>query len=86
MQTEGLLYDHDKIMEEIQMAFSAVTGEGCPTTMRLFGEAGKSRINILIDSGSTLSFISEATVAALGCTLELVKPLLVKVRLPMDRS
>ncbi|KAH6754884.1 hypothetical protein C2S53_019592 [Perilla frutescens var. hirtella] len=47
--------------------------------MRLIGAIAKHKINIMIDSGSTLSFINEATTKILGCVLENVRPLMVKV-------
>lgn len=68
-----------KGLEEITVALSAISGEGRLTTMRVIGEVDGHHINILIDSGSTLSFISETTTKALKCKLEPVKPLLVKV-------
>ncbi|KAK6139155.1 hypothetical protein DH2020_027104 [Rehmannia glutinosa] len=66
-------------MEEIQMSLNAIAGEDGITTMRLFGESGEHKLHILIDSGSTLSFIQEATARKLGCHLEPAKPILVKV-------
>ncbi|KAK6119956.1 hypothetical protein DH2020_046304 [Rehmannia glutinosa] len=66
-------------MEEIQMSLNALAGEDGLTTMRLFGECGGHMLHILIDSGSTLSFLQEAIARRLGCKLSVVKPLLVKV-------
>ncbi|KAK6160382.1 hypothetical protein DH2020_003763 [Rehmannia glutinosa] len=66
-------------MEEIQMSLNAIAGEDGITTMRLFGESGEHKLHILIDSGSTLRFIQEATTRKLGCHLEPAKPILVKV-------
>ncbi|KAK6120823.1 hypothetical protein DH2020_045428 [Rehmannia glutinosa] len=66
-------------MEEIQMSLNAITREDGITTMRLYSEAGQHRLHILIDSGSTLSFIQEATARKLGCKLDAARPLLVKV-------
>ncbi|KAK6135131.1 hypothetical protein DH2020_031122 [Rehmannia glutinosa] len=66
-------------MEEVQMSLNALTGEDGVTTMRLFGESNGHRLHILIDSENTLSFIQESTAKKLGCQLEAVKPLLVKV-------
>lgn len=75
-QAEG---EDPKELEEISLAFSAITGEGGPTTMRVIGEVNGHKINILIDSGSTLSFVSEATAKLLNSKLEYTKPILVKV-------
>ncbi|KAK6125713.1 hypothetical protein DH2020_040546 [Rehmannia glutinosa] len=66
-------------MEEIQISLNAIAGEDGITTMRLYGESGEHKLHILIDSGSTLSFIQEATARRLGCHLEPAKPLLVRV-------
>ncbi|KAK6164307.1 hypothetical protein DH2020_001171 [Rehmannia glutinosa] len=66
-------------MEEVQMSLNAITGEDGITTMRLVGDCNGHKLHILIDSGSTLSFIQETTARKLGCDLEVVKPLLVKV-------
>ncbi|KAK6153045.1 hypothetical protein DH2020_012684 [Rehmannia glutinosa] len=66
-------------MDEIQMSLNAISGEDGLTTMRLYGECEGHKLHILIDSGSTLSFIQEATAKRLGCKLEPAKPLLVKV-------
>lgn len=41
--------------------FGSMSGGGGLTTTRLIGEVEKQRTNILIDSGSTLSFINEGT-------------------------
>ncbi|KAK6118017.1 hypothetical protein DH2020_048242 [Rehmannia glutinosa] len=66
-------------MEEIQMSLNAIAGEDGLTTMRLYGECGKDKLHIFIDTGSTLSFVQESTAKKLGCKLNPVKPLLVKV-------
>lgn len=47
--------------------------------MRLFGEYGPHKLHILIDSGSTLSFVQETTAKKLNCSLTSAKLLLVKV-------
>ncbi|KAK6163811.1 hypothetical protein DH2020_000675 [Rehmannia glutinosa] len=70
---------HSTQLEEVQMSLNALAGEDGLTTMRLFGECGEHKLHILIDSGSTLSFIQEATARKLGCKMSSVKPLLVKV-------
>ncbi|KAK6123472.1 hypothetical protein DH2020_042793 [Rehmannia glutinosa] len=66
-------------MEEIQISLNAISGEDGITTMRLFGEIGATKLHILVDSGSTLSFIQAATTKKLGCKVEPAKPLLVRV-------
>lgn len=66
-------------MEEIQLTLNAIKGEANVTTMRLFGEFNQQRLHILIDTGSTLSFIQEATAKRLRCPLTPTDPLLVRV-------
>ncbi|CAA0811981.1 Unknown protein, partial [Striga hermonthica] len=76
---EESLSEVDPDMEEVQMSLNSLSGEDGVTTMRLFGQVGKHKLHILIDSGSTLSFIQEKTAHKLGCKLDKVKPLLVNV-------
>ncbi|KAK6150028.1 hypothetical protein DH2020_017553 [Rehmannia glutinosa] len=79
-QEEGLTAEVlEEEMEEIQMSLNVLSGEDGLTTMRLIGECGDHKLHILIDSGSTLSFIQEDTAKKLGCYLERAKPLMVKV-------
>ncbi|KAH6780602.1 hypothetical protein C2S52_011839 [Perilla frutescens var. hirtella] len=66
-------------LEEVPMALNVISREGGFTTMRVYGQVGDHSLHILIDSGSTLSFIRESTARDLGCTLQPTKPLLVKV-------
>lgn len=61
------------------MSLNAIAGEGGITTMRVLGEMAGHKLHILIDSGSTLSFIQEQTAKKLGCSLVDSKPLLVRV-------
>ncbi|CAA0816707.1 Unknown protein, partial [Striga hermonthica] len=68
----------DKI-EEIQMSLNAIAGEDGLTTMRVFGDIKGHKLHILIDSGSTLSFIQASTAKSLGLPLTSVKPLMVKI-------
>lgn len=69
-EEEELLYAHDAVemdtsslngasvpeVEEVQMSIHSLLGEGGPITMRVVGEVGDQKLNILLDSGSTLSF------------------------------
>lgn len=75
---EKVVYGAD-VMEEVQMSLNALAGEDGITTMRLFGEYDNHKLHILIDSGSTLSFVQAATAKRLNCPITPVKPLLVKV-------
>ncbi|KAK6136072.1 hypothetical protein DH2020_030177 [Rehmannia glutinosa] len=83
LQDESVLEDPPDLqstpMEEVQMTLNAIAGEDGVTTMRLFGECDGHKLHVLIDSGSTLSFIQESTAKRLGCKLTPAKHLLVKV-------
>lgn len=48
-------------MEEILMTINAINGSNNITTMRFTGSYERHDLHILIDSGSTLSFIGEST-------------------------
>ncbi|KAK6128670.1 hypothetical protein DH2020_037582 [Rehmannia glutinosa] len=61
-------------MEEIQMSLNAISGEDGLTTMRLVGDCDGHKLHILIDSGSTLSFLQESTAQKLGWKLEPIEP------------
>lgn len=47
--------------------------------MRVVGEVQHHKLNILLETGSTLSFLQENTAKKLGCTLHCDTPLLVRV-------
>ncbi|KAH6809268.1 hypothetical protein C2S51_027051 [Perilla frutescens var. frutescens] len=66
-------------LEEVQMSINSLTGVEGITTLRVLGKANEHELHILIDTGSTLSFIQESTVQRLGFPLEQVTPLMVKV-------
>ncbi|CAA0833666.1 Unknown protein, partial [Striga hermonthica] len=66
-------------MDEMQMTLNSITGAEGLTTMRLCGKIDEHQLHVLIDSGSTLSFLREQTAKELGCKLVSAKPLLVKV-------
>ncbi|CAA0840135.1 Unknown protein, partial [Striga hermonthica] len=66
-------------MEEIQMSLNSITGEVGLTTMRVCGGTGEHKLHILIDSGSTLSFIQASTAEKLQLPLKAVKPIAVRV-------
>lgn len=48
-------------VEEVQISLHSMMGEGGINTMRVVGEIGDHKLNILLDSGSTLSFLQEDT-------------------------
>lgn len=66
-------------VEEVQISLHSMMGEGGLNTMRVVGEVGAHKLNILIDSGSTLSFLQEDMANKLECQTHSVKPLLVRV-------
>lgn len=68
-----------RVMEEVQITIHVLTKVDGSTSMRLKGEVAGHTASILIDSGSTLSIISEKTAQTLGCAVEELKPILVKV-------
>lgn len=65
--------------EETEMSLNSLNGQDGTTTMRIFGECNKQSLHILIDSGSTISFIGASVAPRLNCKLTPEKPLLVKV-------
>lgn len=65
--------------EEVHISLQAMMGECGLTTMRVVGEVGKHKLNILLDSGNTLSFLQEETAKKLGCLTHSDKPILVRV-------
>lgn len=66
-------------VEEVHMSLHVMMGEGGLTTMRVIREVGNHQLNILLDTGSTLSFLQEDTARKLGCVLHSDKPLMVRV-------
>lgn len=44
-------------VEEVQISLHSMMGEGGINTMRVVGEVGDHKLNILLDSGSSLSFL-----------------------------
>lgn len=63
----------------VQMSLNSLMGEVSLTTMRVVGEVGNHQLNILLDSGSTLSFLQEDTTKKLGSTISPDIPLMVRV-------
>ncbi|XP_057773723.1 uncharacterized protein LOC130993019 [Salvia miltiorrhiza] len=66
-------------MEEIQLSLHSLMGEIGLTTMKVVGEVEEHKLHILVDTGSTLSFLQESTAKKLGCKMEEVKPIMVRV-------
>ena len=80
-----LLKETEILQEELQgdergeISFHAL--KGCPTgkIIKVKGMAGKRSLMVLIDSGSTHSFLDEATAKALKCKVTATFPLSVTV-------
>lgn len=64
-------------MEEVQLSLHSMMAG--LTTLRVVGEVGNQQLNILLDIGSTLSFLQEDTTTKLGCIIHHDRPLLVRV-------
>lgn len=71
--------NQDPEVEEVQISLHSMLGEGGLTTMWVVGEVGDHKLNILLDTGSTLSFLQEDTTKKLGCQIHTDRPLLVRV-------
>lgn len=67
--------------EEIQEAISlnALSGTEVPNTTRLQGDAQENKVTILLDSGSTHSFLDIETARKIGCEVSEASPMRVTV-------
>lgn len=67
--------------EEVQSGISvnALMGSKSKTTLKVRGNVGKRKLNILIDSGSTSSFVNANTAHELNCVMEEAVPWIVTV-------
>lgn len=70
--------DHTPL-EELHISLNSLEDSDGTTTMRIFGACNQQTLHILIDSGSTISFIGAGVAKRLNCKLTPAKPLLVKV-------
>ncbi|KAH6799229.1 hypothetical protein C2S51_035713 [Perilla frutescens var. frutescens] len=66
-------------IEETQMSLHTLKGEDTITTLKFTGVCNGQKLQILIDTGSTLSFIKDSTAQVLGCQVEAATPLLIKI-------
>lgn len=55
--------------KEVKLSLNALLSANGVTTMRMIGEVGNQQLNILLDTGSTLSFLQEDTARKLGCNI-----------------
>ena len=62
-----------------EISFHALKGEHAGQIIKVEGKMGKRRIMVLIDSGSTHSFLNEAIATELGCILVETAPLSITV-------
>lgn len=65
--------------EELKVSLNAVAGQSTPDYLRVLGTVGKHHITILIDCGSTHTFLNPNTAQALNCDIEITEPLTVVV-------
>jgi hypothetical protein len=70
----------------LALSFSAVAGTTIKKTMRLRGLCGKQELLILIDSGSSWSFISEQYVAKVGLQTEAIPEMQVSMAIGQQMS
>ncbi|KAH6797799.1 hypothetical protein C2S52_022353 [Perilla frutescens var. hirtella] len=64
---------------ELQVSVHALAGQLVPDTIKLKGLAGRHELCVLIDTGSTHSFIDPETAKKIGCVLEYTKPMIVTI-------
>lgn len=62
-----------------ELSLHAISGSANCSTMRVEGRANNRTLQLLIDSGSTHSFLDESVAEKLGCVTENVPPLRVLV-------
>lgn len=68
----------EEIMDEA-ISLNALSGTEVPNTIKLRGEAKNNKITILLDSGSTHSFLDLETARKIGCQIIEVVPMRVTV-------
>ena len=75
--------DDEQLMSISKMA---TTGEMTPRTVRLLGDIGGREVLILVDSGSSHSFISEAVATVRQDKVQPMRPVSVKIANGGDRK
>lgn len=78
-ETELLLQEVESEEEEIMVSVHALMGQVVADTIKIKGKVGKQEITILIDKGSTHSFLDQMTAKRLKCEMEYTNPLRVTV-------
>lgn len=65
--------------EEVQVSLHAMVGQITPETIKVIGRVKNNPLSILIDTGSTHSFLDPHTTKRLGCEMVLTSNLLMTV-------
>ncbi|XP_057780007.1 uncharacterized protein LOC130998610 [Salvia miltiorrhiza] len=78
-EVELVLHAVEEAEDDFQISVNALAGQLAPDTIRLQGKVGRHSITILIDTGSTHSFLDEMAARRIGCEVEYTNPLLVTV-------
>ncbi|XP_047326483.1 uncharacterized protein LOC124930167 [Impatiens glandulifera] len=71
--------DDDTMGDGGELSVQTINGTASNSTIKIVGQIKKRKVIILIDSGSTLSFIDEETTQQLGCELIEDNPLTVTI-------
>jgi CO dehydrogenase/acetyl-CoA synthase delta subunit len=70
-----LLADDTEALVDCTISLNAMNGDSAANTIRLHALSGDQFLLMLVDSGSTHSFISTSMVKRLGCPTEAIKPI-----------
>ncbi|XP_020082482.1 uncharacterized protein LOC109706087, partial [Ananas comosus] len=65
--------------EEVGLSFNALSGENSPQTLQIQGEVGSKKLKILVDTGSTHSFLDFRVAKEVKARIESAAPLTVTV-------
>ncbi|KAK6129131.1 hypothetical protein DH2020_037109 [Rehmannia glutinosa] len=70
------LREENDTQEEYHISVNALVGQLAPDTIKVVGLSGKKQITILVDTGSTHSFLDPGTAKKLGCIIEFTTPMM----------
>lgn len=65
--------------EEAQLSLNALTGQTTPETIKVLGKVKNNQLSILVDTGSTHTFLDTQTAKTLGCEVVYTNNLMVTV-------
>lgn len=65
--------------QTMEITLNSVVGRNVPDTIKITGSAEKEPITVLIDSGSTHSFVDPEIAKRVGCTIEKIHSLMVTI-------